>query len=471
MRESIQLHITTLAKTLVFKESEIPDMIIQHDVATSSECEKLRKLPTHEDQVSGLVSMVIQRDISCMMKFLDIAKKQNQCVVNEIQERYEYLTHNCNMVEMPCVACELKQKCDIKSVYNHFFEEQMISYPLHSRIVYDPSPIGAQGNVWDELLNELAKQPAAHVLNVFIKVLSNNKFHSNLIAMLKRLLRKKRSLKCRCPNQNLVDNSQNIAVDYGHTDKANDNYSYTRHMVTRQEVETKGEHLVITQNNGSYKSNATGHNTDLKEVYTNRESNDYKAIRPSTLDLPVKLKDSPEASTDEITPKTAVIMDSNITPTANSQEIKDGDETKTRQAITQEYSSDTHINNNSTGDNTDLKEVYTERESNYGTIWPLYPCFPVFPVKSHPCESSTDETKPKTAAIMDNITATVNSPENDNVDNILNRNNNRSRETNERNQRQKKFIRKPLDIKKMKQKSEELTKMETETSPNTFQSP
>ena len=61
MRDSIRQHITTLVDTLPFTSSEIPERIIEEVIATPTESESLRKLGTTEDQVSGLVYMVITK--------------------------------------------------------------------------------------------------------------------------------------------------------------------------------------------------------------------------------------------------------------------------------------------------------------------------------------------------------------------------------------------------------------------------
>ena len=111
MRDAIRQHITTLVDTLPFKSSEIPDRIKDEDIATPKESESLRKLKTTDDQVSGLVSMVITKDSTAMEKFLAIVAVHNTDVVDKIRDMFNdiYMLEEPIGAAMPCVVCNIKQ--------------------------------------------------------------------------------------------------------------------------------------------------------------------------------------------------------------------------------------------------------------------------------------------------------------------------------------------------------------------------
>lgn len=190
LAHALQFHIEDLVDGVVFHDSELPDCLLQEGCVTEDECAAVRKLRDRKDQIRILLSLIKGRDLRVLKGFLKHIRQQNPDVAEKISEKFEANKRDGLRGKL-CALCMLMKQFNVKHVADSLWAIQVINDELYHRIIYSEAPVGAQSDLWKDVLyclKTLDRETADAAHKKLINALSSKNLFTHLADGIKGML-------------------------------------------------------------------------------------------------------------------------------------------------------------------------------------------------------------------------------------------------------------------------------------------
>lgn len=203
MANALQWHIEDLLDCVIFKDSELPDCLLEDGCLTEDECANVRKKLDRKDQIRVLISLIKGRDIDILKRFLKHIKSHNVTVAERIRETFE-INKKAGMRCFKCTLCKLITQVNLKYIVDVLWSKNLIDDGLFNLITETDKPSGAQGDLWQVVIKSLnicCARISSEVRHILGNALTRKHHYHHLAQGVEWMIYTNGKLTCRCELQ------------------------------------------------------------------------------------------------------------------------------------------------------------------------------------------------------------------------------------------------------------------------------
>ncbi|XP_045166806.1 uncharacterized protein LOC123530152 [Mercenaria mercenaria] len=200
LADALKYHIDELVEGVVFKDSELPDALLQDGCITDDECARVRNKLDRKDQVRVLVSVLKGRDLDVLQKFLKRLRSQNHNLVKSIEEKFES-NKKSELKGAKCALCKLTSQVHLKYIVDNLWKNGLIDDVLHYSVVDIDTPLCYQDGLWKSVidsLNNCCVRNPSDVCNKIVDALTKKQHYKHIAEGIKEIIKNKGTLVCVC---------------------------------------------------------------------------------------------------------------------------------------------------------------------------------------------------------------------------------------------------------------------------------